>query len=350
MECTLNTGTPEQLAMDVLWEVETTPILWIQGMGDWLAVPFGLLTELGSQTFVIALVALIFWSVNARVGARLFVAVAVSAVINYLFKSLFYGARPYWFSADVSAHSAEESFGVPSGHVQHATVLWGYLGAKTGDRRWMWAAGVLIALMGLSRVYLGVHFISDVLAGLLFGGVLLWATLRWEDRITAWWRGLDTARWVLYLALASLLPCVLATFWQLGARGDWTPPADWIGAVPLDPAAYTLARLFTLAGALLGGVCGLTLLDRRGGYSASGTLIARIARFVLGISVVLLIQVAGDIVSRGLEGLAAAVVAYAVYTVLAFWAMFLAPELFVRTGLASRSDQRADTHSGSGQS
>ena len=348
MEYALNAGTSEQLAMDVLWEAETTPILWFQGLGDWLAVPFGLITHLGSQGVAVVLIALVFWCVNASVGARLFVTLIASATVNTLFKSLLYGARPHWFSANVSAHAGTSSFGLPSGHAQAATVLWGYLGAKSGDRRWMWAAGVLIALVCLSRVYLGVHFISDVLVGLLLGGAVLWTVLRWEDRILAWWRGLDTPRWVLCIALASLFPCLLAALWQWGVRGDWTPPAEWIGATPQDPAGHSLNGLFTAAGALLGGVTGLTLLDRRGGFSASGALTARAARFALGISVVVLIEVVGHLLFRDLEGPAAAIASYAVYAVLAFWATFAAPEMFVRSGLAARTDQGADTPSGSG--
>ncbi|RKS09887.1 PAP2 superfamily protein [Nocardiopsis sp. Huas11] len=344
----MNAGTSEHSAMDALWEAETTPILWFQGLGDWFSVPFELVTALGSQTFVIILIALVFWCVHAGVGARLFVAVIASTTLNALAKSLAYGARPYWFSANVSAVVSESSFGIPSGHAQGSTVLWGYLGAKSGDRRWMWAAGVLIALICLSRVYLGVHFISDVLAGLLLGGAVLWAALRWEDRVLAWWRGLDTPRWAFYLVLASLLPCLLAVLWQLGVRGDWAPPADWIGSTPQDPAGHTLNGLFTAAGALLGGVAGLTLLDRRGGFSASGALTARAARFALGISVVLLIEVVGHLLARDLTGLPAAIAAYAVYTVLAFWATFAAPELFVRSGLAARSERGTDTHTGPG--
>jgi membrane-associated phospholipid phosphatase len=333
--------------MDVLWEAETVPILWFQGLGDWLAVPFGLVTHLGSQAVAVVLVALVFWSVNAGLGTRLFVVLIASSTVNTLCKSLFYGSRPYWFSANVSAHGDASSFGIPSGHSQAATVLWGYLGLRSGDRRWMWAAGVLIALICLSRIYLGVHFISDVLAGILLGVAVLWVALRWEDRVLAWWRGLDTPRWVLYLALASLLPCVLAAAWQLGVRGDWTPPAEWIGSVSQDPAGHSLNGLYTAAGALLGGVAGLTLLDRRGGYSASGTLSARAARFALGISVVVLIEVFGLLLLRAIDGFAAAVVSFALYAVLAFWATFAAPEMFVRSGLAGRSDQGADAPTGS---
>ncbi|WP_026127896.1 phosphatase PAP2 family protein, partial [Nocardiopsis lucentensis] len=209
----MNAWTPEHLAMDALWEAETTPILWVQGWGDWLAPPLGLITGLGSQTFIVLLITLVFWCVNAGTGARLFVAVVASGAVNYLLKGLIYGARPFWFSHQVTAHAAESSFGIPSGHAQASTVLWGYLGLRSGSRAWFGAAAALVALICLSRLYLGVHFLSDVLAGLLVGIAVLWAFLRWEERVLRWWRRLSTAAWAGCAAAVSVLPCAAAVVW-----------------------------------------------------------------------------------------------------------------------------------------
>ncbi|GAB3695733.1 hypothetical protein GCM10028793_18200 [Nocardiopsis oceani] len=335
----MNAWSSEHLAMDALWEAENVAILWLQGAGEWLAHPLGAITHLGSQGVIVALLAAVFWSVHAGLGARLFVAVIASAVVNNLLKSFSYGSRPYWFDAQITGYSQHSSFGMPSGHSQAAIVAYGYLGVKSGRRALLWAAVAVIALIAFSRIYLGAHFFSDVLVGLLVGGALLWAVLRYEDRVLAWWHSLDTARWVSYLLAFALVPCVAATVWQLGVRGDWAVPAtEWIGATPADPAGSTLAGLYTTCGALLGGVLGLTLLHRRGWYSAAGAVTARVARFVLGISVVVLILVLEQVLFRDLAGLPAALVAFVVYGVLAFWATYGAPEMFVRSGLAARPE------------
>ncbi|MFI6574713.1 phosphatase PAP2 family protein [Nocardiopsis sp. NPDC050513] len=334
--------TPEHLAMDALWEAETAPILWVQGWGDWLVLPLGLVTELGSQTFIVLLLALVFWCVHAGTGARLFVAVVGSGAVNYLLKAVLFGARPSWFSPHVTAHAVESSFGVPSGHAQSSTVLWGYLGVRSGRRGWIAAAAVLVALICLSRVYLGVHFLSDVLAGLLVGLALLWAVLRWEDRVLAWWRGLPTAAWVGCALAVSVAPCLAAALWQGLARADWAAPADWTGAVPADPAGASLTGLATACGGLLGGIAGFTVLHARGWYRADGALTARAARFVLGVSVIVLIRVLGDLLLGGLTGPAEAAAEFAVYALIALWASLGAPETFVRSGLARRADQGAN--------
>lgn len=343
----MNAWITGHLAMDALWEAEGSAIRWLQGGGDWLAYPLEALTFLGSQGFIVVLLAAVFWSVHPGLGARLFVAVIASAVVNNLFKSVSYSPRPYWFDAQVTGYSHHSGFGMPSGHGQAAVVTYGYLAAKSGRRSLLWAAVAVIALVAFSRVYLGVHFLSDVVVGLLLGGAVLWAVLRYEDRVLAWWRSLDTVRWVSCLLAFALVPCLAATAWQFGPRGDWAVPVtEWIGATPADPAGHSLAGLYTACGALLGGIWGLTLLHRSGWYSAEGTITARVARFALGISVVVLILVVEQVLFRDLVGFATAPAAFAVYAAVAFWATYGAPQMFVRSGLATRPEESAETEEG----
>lgn len=331
----MNARSAGHLAMDTVWEAEATGIQWLQNLGEWLALPLTAITQLGSQTLVIALLALIFWCVHADTGARLFVAVITSGVLNFFLKTVLYGSRPYWYSAQVSGFSTESSFGMPSGHAQTATVLYGFLGVRAGRRPWLWGAVALVALICFSRIYLGVHFFSDVVVGVLLGLALLWVALRHEESLLRRWRGLAMSRAVSYALAASLVPCVLASVWQLGVRGDWTVPGDvWIGATSKDPAGSTLIGLFLVAGALFGGVVGLTLLAERGWYSAEGTLLQRASRFGLGISVVIVVRALEEVLFDGLTGLAAAVVTYLVYAGVAFWATCVAPRMFLSSGLA----------------
>lgn len=87
---------------------------------------------------------------------------------------------------EVAAHlSHVESSSFPSGHAMMAAVVYPTLGAlvaglltRRRDRLHvlLWAVGIALAV-GLSRVYLGVHYPTDVLAGWMAG--LVWATLCW---------------------------------------------------------------------------------------------------------------------------------------------------------------------------
>lgn len=63
-------------------------------------------------------------------------------------------------------------YGFPSGHVAGATIAWGGLAAAVGvgTRRGRWLiAAAIVALVGTSRVLLGVHFVADVIGGLILG-------------------------------------------------------------------------------------------------------------------------------------------------------------------------------------
>jgi len=69
------------------------------------------------------------------------------------------------------------AFGLPSGHATTSFALAGAL-----QRRWMWAVA---AISALSRVAIGVHYPSDVLAGAALGGALGWAAARLFRRATS---------------------------------------------------------------------------------------------------------------------------------------------------------------------
>lgn len=72
--------------------------------------------------------------------------------------------------------AAEDSYAFPSGHTLWAVVTYGYLSvmvARASPQRWRWLpyslAGILIVAVALSRLYLGVHWLSDVLGSLALG-------------------------------------------------------------------------------------------------------------------------------------------------------------------------------------
>ena len=140
------------------------------------------LTYLGTGTVVlmiVAVAALFLWHTQHKHSARLLLAaVAGNILLNGMLKLVFHRARPTVFEWQTVAVSS--SF--PSGHAMSATVCYGtvaYLVIRLQKHRWSrlltgTAAVVLILLICTTRLYLGVHYPSDVIAGILVG--LAWAS------------------------------------------------------------------------------------------------------------------------------------------------------------------------------
>jgi membrane-associated phospholipid phosphatase len=102
------------------------------------------------------------------------ITVGGGSLLNVLLKTLFHRGRP---DVAVEFHMATWSF--PSGHAMASMVFYGLLARWTArdypDQRGMiWTiAGAMIAAIGFARVYLGVHYLSDVAAGYIAGYVWL---------------------------------------------------------------------------------------------------------------------------------------------------------------------------------
>lgn len=160
-------------------------LLWLHGHStptlDILALQITAVGN-GLSVAVIGLVACAFlWAMRERVGALLLViAVAGGDIFNRVLKDAFDRPRPELFVLE-TAYQRPLSASFPSGHATASMILYlvlAYLLARLGGKgafRWLViaVAGALIVLIGVSRMYLGVHYPSDVLAGYIFGFV--WA-------------------------------------------------------------------------------------------------------------------------------------------------------------------------------
>lgn len=100
---------------------------------------------------------------------------------NGLAKMFFARPRPLEFPALTTART----FSFPSGHTVAAVSLYGYLAYllwKKGSRGWAVLLAGWILPVGISRIYLGVHYPSDVIGGLIFGGIWLIGVIYWISK------------------------------------------------------------------------------------------------------------------------------------------------------------------------
>jgi membrane-associated phospholipid phosphatase len=324
--------------MDILIQNGIDWIIAIQSLGGWLEYPMKFFTFLGYENFFFLVLPLVYWSVDAGLGLRIAFVLATSNSLKYIFKLLFAGPRPYWISSQVQALSVEDSFGFPSGHAQDAAALWGTVAAGV-NKRWAWiTAFVLAILIGFSRLYLGVHFVHDVILGWLIGYTILFAFLRFWDPVAAWLKMKTLGQQVMIAFLVSLLVIAIGILSSIHLDGyvfpmAWTDNALRSGPLP-EPAS--IKGVFTSAGSLFGLAVGVAWLTSRGGYQATGPVDKRALRYVIGlIGVMILWEGLGAVLPRG-ETWIPLLLRYIRYSLVGFWITAGAPWLFVHFKLANR--------------
>ncbi|GAA1643410.1 hypothetical protein GCM10009733_045680 [Nonomuraea maheshkhaliensis] len=314
--------------LDDLHLAELGPIIWLQGLPDAVRPVLELVSVFGTDTFFLLCLPVLYWCVSPALGLRLGLVVLLAAATNVIGKLAAHQPRPYWIDARVQPLSVEGAFGLPSGHAQNGTAGLGRLASAVGRPWARWAAGSLIALVCLSRVYLGVHFISDVVAGVLLGLVVLLVATRLERPATRWWRGLPL--WAQLAASAGLSAGLIGAAALANAPyAGWVVPRSWSSAGVIDPES--LEPIVIMAGVLLGTLAGTSIMYRLGWFDAGGPLRLRAARWALGTVVAVAIWYAGRELLPG-----GAVTTYVGYALLALWVQVGAPVLFIRLGLMSR--------------
>ena len=175
-------------------DVDQMVYRWAASMrSDPATLFFLIFTHIGgpASLAVVVLGVAAFLYVRKHRGLALYVAVtgSMAGLINLLLKEMFARARPDLAEALRKAHG----YSFPSGHAMGSMVVLGslaYVVARVHGR-WRLRAATIAALLtsivavGLSRVYLGVHWISDIAAGYVAGMVwLVVATVTFE----AFWR------------------------------------------------------------------------------------------------------------------------------------------------------------------
>lgn len=145
-----------------------------------------LITQIGSPSFDIIVMVivggyLLFRLKHTWEALVLAISLAGGGLLNYALKNIFHRARP-----DIQHLVNAGGYSFPSGHAMVSATFYGMLGYliwlnlhERNKPSWyvIVVTSIFIAAIGVSRIYLGVHFPSDVVAGFAAGGVWLIACI-----------------------------------------------------------------------------------------------------------------------------------------------------------------------------
>lgn len=161
----------------IIQQLDEQALVWIaENVRNAVLDPFmKLYTQLGNtgMLFIVLGVLMLFFKPTRRAGLSALCAMLIGLiVVNFTIKPLVSRPRP-WLVIENFVNLVEEhdpnSF--PSGHT-NAAFAFALAVCMSAPRRWMKVTAVcMAAVMGLSRLYVGVHFPSDVLAGAVIGSL-----------------------------------------------------------------------------------------------------------------------------------------------------------------------------------
>ncbi|NCB02180.1 MAG: phosphatase PAP2 family protein, partial [Spirochaetia bacterium] len=244
-----------------------------------IASPFldtlmNLLTMLGEETIFIIVVAYFIWNYSKKKGFAIFSALAFVDIAMGVIKALVKAPRPFQVIEEIKGKRVQTATGYsfPSGHTTGAASFYYSLSYTFKKRIISILSALAIALVAISRMYLGVHWPLDVFAGLALGiggTALLYPIF---DKIYD-----NKATLISFTMIVGVISSLLAFILVFTIEGGIS-----------DPIGYTdVVKLLSLLG---GGYIGFSLAEKSLDYKTDGTIVKKIGRFIIGLIILIAIQ------------------------------------------------------------
>lgn len=219
------------------------------------------ITMMGEEAFFIVIIAIIFWCINKKFAYRLGFTLISSMAINGIIKEVL--KIPRVFGAEgirTLRIKTATGYSFPSGHTQGTASFWISVMSNT-KKKWSYILGItIIALVGLSRIYLGVHRPVDIIGGIV-------VAIIWVHLVNKIFDFLDQGGKKSIL-LILIIPMI-------------------IGLLVFKGHDY-----YVSVGTIVGFFSGYIIESKYIDFNEKASLLGNILKLVLGISIVLLLKVA----------------------------------------------------------
>ena len=263
-------------------------LLWLQNFRDLtndVLTPFFLaVTHFGELLIPLSFVALIYWSLNRKVGEFLLLNLSFTFLFNQFTKMIFCINRPWILSDKIKsvpdALPEATGYSFPSGHTARAVAIWGGLVVKLWNNKAVRYTLIgLILLIAFSRNYLGVHTPQDVLVSLISGIFILWGTKILFDKMEEN-ENLDTK-----VFLCGMLISVFVLLFII-----FKPFFTGVSQTLIINKDQYMDSFFKHMGSILGAISGWYVCRKYVPFTTNNiSVLKRIFRFLLGFVILLLI-------------------------------------------------------------
>ncbi|HDR7794165.1 TPA: phosphatase PAP2 family protein [Bacillus luti] len=164
-------------------------ILFLEWMtrleGSVLTLFFKLVSSIANETLYLVIISILYWCVSKRKAFHMIVMLCFSGYIGIVVKEFMKIPRPYTYDGVQALYEKSASgYSFPSTHVQLATTFWGSF-MTLFKKRIIWIIGIVfIALIAISRLYLRVHWLSDVMGAAILSIMIVYLYTKFTMKLS----------------------------------------------------------------------------------------------------------------------------------------------------------------------
>ena len=261
---------------------------------------FRFITFFGDETFLLIIIPFIYLY-DRRVGIGLISSLSLAIWTTSTLKATLKVERPpkeFW-------KTSAAGYSFPSGHATDSAAFWGYLGIKYREKKiYPIIFGFIIFLVGLSRIYLGVHWTTDVIGGWIVGISMVFFVNIYMIKYDKWVPSNSAAK----IALSLIIPYGLAGL-------TWAVAGDYIHDV-----INAIKIMSTFSGVLIGH----ELFSKNGELKEIKNIKAILIRGTLGLLLLMALYVPYKIL-----GTTEIFVIALIYWLIGFILSYVAPKIII---------------------
>lgn len=183
---------------------------------------FSFVSFFGTMIFYMLFLPLLYWCFDKKYASRVFFLFIISSWLNTILKDLINHPRPYSLNETVKIGKTGGP-GLPSGHAQQSLVVWGSVSLWLRNRLITCLAIFIILIIAFSRIYLGVHFPTDIFGGWFIASVILFVMWPLLDRVENFLSGINIIiRFVASAAVPALLSMIMTSKTSVMSMGAFS--------------------------------------------------------------------------------------------------------------------------------